>query len=104
MSKTAREFLDQIADALRAKGREVEVTEETTPSGSDFVWLYSPAPRGTGTLLDLHTRTISLSAARTNAKGSRWALGELRVGSTPWGKEFTAKTRSDIRISVDVYA
>lgn len=90
----AREFLDQIADTLRAKGREVEVSDTTNDYGT-FVWLSTIAPHW-------YDSTISLSAYR-NARTGRWRLGELKVRPGT-GKEFARTTRTDIRIAADVYA
>jgi hypothetical protein len=91
----ARQFLDEIADVLRASGRPVEITE-TEESFGTFVWLSSVAPRW-------YDRSISLSARKSNRTG-RWALGELKVGSTVSTKAFTRTSRSSIRIAAEVYA
>lgn len=90
----ARQFLDQIADTLRTKGRVVEVTV-TEESFGTFVWLYAPAP-------NWYDRSISLSARKSRG---RWALGELMVGpGVGEAKSFKRTTRTRIRIAADVYA
>lgn len=94
---TAREFFDQMADTLRAKGREVQITE-TEESFGTFVWLYAPAPHW-------YQRSLSLSVVQ---RKGRWNLGQLTVGSSVSGgrngRGFKRTTRSDIRIAIDVYA
>lgn len=97
--QNAREFLNEIAAALRAKGRIVEITE-TEESFGTFVWLSSPPQAW-------YERSISLSARKSNTSG-RWALGPLNVGSsgsgTKAGKSFKEELRWKIAIAVDVYA
>lgn len=96
MITTAREFIEEIAETLRTKGRTVEITE-TQESFGIFVWLYSPAPHW-------YDRTISLNARHSNRTG-RWALGKLSVGSSVSGtKQFERTTRTAIRIAAEVYA
>jgi hypothetical protein len=90
----AREFLDQMADTLRSKGREVEVTEQDAGFGK-FVWLSARAPHW-------FDATLSLSAAYSNRTG-RWSLGSLQV-RTGSGQKFTRYTRTAIRIAVDTWA
>lgn len=92
MSTNAREFLDQIAAILRAKGRKVEISE-TKESYGTFVWLSAIAPAWYE-----HTLTLSASYSTTT---KRWTLGELTIDH---GKIGVRKTRSDIRISAEVYA
>lgn len=94
MSKpNAREFVDEIADVLRAQGREVTV-EATDHEWGTFVWLSSIGP----TWIDAN---VSLSAAYTN-RTKRWRLGEIIV-RRPLGADVIKKTRTDIKIAADVY-
>lgn len=90
----AREFVDQIADQLRAKGRQVEITETEEAFGT-FVWMSAIAPKW-------YDYTISLSAAKGRAPGSRWKLGRLTVRGA--GKERYTQERSRIRSAIDIYA
>jgi hypothetical protein len=91
---SAREFLEEVAEILRSKGREVEITE-TEESFGTFVWLYAPAPKW-------YERSMSLSAARSGRTG-RWRLGPLSVGSTCVSPGFERNTRSKIKTAADVY-
>lgn len=95
MTTDARQFLDQIADILRAKGRDVEITE-TEESFGTFVYLSAIAPHW-------YDRSISLSARKSSRTG-RWALGKLSVGPSMNTKRFTRITRSAIRAAVEIYA
>lgn len=92
---TARQFLDEIAAGLRAKGREVTVTE-TQESFGTFVWLSAPAPRW-------FDYSITLSAAKSNRPGSRWRLGRMMVRGG-LSKEKYATTRRSVKICADVYS
>jgi hypothetical protein len=91
--KDARQFLDEIADQLRAKGRTVKITETEENFGT-FVWLSSLAPHW-------YDNTISLNAAKFTRTG-RWSLGEMKVHLSD--RTLTRTRRSDIRIAADVFA
>ena len=95
MTTNARQFLNEIADTLRASGRTVTI-EETTESFGTFAWLYAPAP-------NWYDRSISLSARFSDNTG-RWAIGELKVGPTSVSGGFIETTRHRIRTAVSVYA
>jgi hypothetical protein len=90
MTTNARQFLDEIAELLRAKGREVTVEEQQTDYGT-FVWLSALAPHW-------YDHSLSLSAAYIT-RTKRWRLGELTVDHKD-----ARKTRSHIRIAAEVYA
>lgn len=99
MTTNAREFLEEIAEDLRAKGRKVEIIETEEPFGT-FVWLSAPPQ-------NWYNRWISLSAAH-KTRTNRWSLGKLNVGASVGGsgkasKSFTKSTRTQIKISADVY-
>ena len=66
----AREFLDSMADVLRAHGHEVEVSATEEKFGT-HVWMKSQGQRW-------DSPRLTLSAAHMNRTG-RWELGELRV-------------------------
>lgn len=91
----AHQFLNEIADDLRAAGRtpEITVTEE---SFGTFVWMYAPAP-------NWYDRTIALSA-RFSTRTNRWALGEMILGGTITSPQMVVKGRRSIRSAVHVYA
>lgn len=90
---TARQFLDEIAATLRAKGRVVEITESQESFG-EFVYLYAPATAW-------YDRAISFNVARYASTG-RWNMGTLTVHTS--GKPVTAQTRRAMRIAAEVYA
>lgn len=91
---TARQFLDEIAATIRAKGRVVNITESQESFG-DFVHLYAPATAW-------YDRAISFNVARYTSTG-RWNMGTLTVHTTS-GKPVVARTRREMRLTAQVYA
>lgn len=94
MTVNARQFLDEVAEILRAAGRTVEI-EESAESFGTFAWLYSPAPRW-------YCRSISLSARYSNDT-KRWALGDMNIGPTCDNQGMVKTTRSSMKIAAEVY-
>ena len=94
MTTTAIQFLNEIADVIRAKGRAVEITE-TEESFGTFVWMYVPATHW-------YDRAMTFSAVKSNRTG-KWSMGVLVVTNTD-GKAIKADTRNSIRRVASVYA
>jgi hypothetical protein len=90
----AREFLDEVAEMLRAKGRRVEITE-TQESFGTYVFMAVPADHW-------YESTMYVNAALSSRTG-RWSLSPMTV-RTSMGKTFKRDTRSAIRIAADVWA
>jgi hypothetical protein len=89
----ARQFVDEIVEVLKAKGREVTV-EETDESFGKMVWVSATSP-------NWWMSPIHLSAFCSDST-KRWRLGEIKV-RTISGKTVVAKTRYKVRIIADVY-
>jgi hypothetical protein len=93
MTTNAREFIDEIADVLRSKGRTVTIDESPLSFGT-FVYMTSIAP-------NWYDRTISVSAS-FSTRTKRWTLGEMTIrgGSI----DLTRTKRADMKTAADVYA
>jgi hypothetical protein len=85
MTTTTRAFMEEIAEMIRAKGREVAITETSTT-----LRLSAPAPF-------YYEDAISMSASRIG-RTNKWRIDAMRVG------QFDVRTRSDMVISVRVHA
>jgi hypothetical protein len=94
LMRNAIDFLNGIAAQLREQGREVEVTK-TDEFFGQFVWLYSPAP-------NWYNRGITLSATLLTRTG-RWSLGMMTIGPSMSSPPMRRRTRSAMRIAVEVY-
>lgn len=94
----AYEFAQKQAEVLRAKGRQVEVHDETTESGLRIVHFVATAPRW-------FDHTIMISVVKRSGS-PRWRFSGLMI----WGgfadvkKKIEETTRSRVAIAVDVYS
>jgi hypothetical protein len=93
MSTNAREFLNEIADMLRAQGREVTIEESTHGFGT-MAWLQAVAP-------NWYDATINVSAVYST-RTNRWSLGDMKIRRS--SDTITATTRSRMKTAVSVYA
>ena len=93
MTTTARQFLDEVADIIRAKGRVVTIEESPLTFGT-FAWLNVEKTHWYDTGMNL--------SAAYNDRTKRWSLGTMNV--YPTTGTFTRKTRSAIKIAAGVYA
>ena len=85
MTTTTRAFMEEIAEMIRAEGREVTITETAAT-----LRLSAPAPH-------YYDDAISMSAVRFGGI-DRWKIDAMRVG------QFDVRTRADMVISVRVHA
>ncbi len=90
----ALEFVEQIADRLRAKGRDNVKLEVTDESFGKMAWLTTIGTQGRA--------TMNLSAFYSD-RTKRWSLGELKV-RPHYTKEKIRRTRTEIRIAAEVWA
>lgn len=91
---SAREFLDEVAQILRNKGREVQITETEETYGK-FTYLSSVAP-------NWYDSSISLAVRYSNST-KRWAIVAMDVRLSS-GKTISHDIRTNIRIAAEVYA
>ena len=85
MTTTTRAFMEEIAEMIRAEGREVTITETAAT-----LRLSAPAPH-------YYDAAISMSASRIG-RTNKWQIDAMRVG------QFDARTRTDMVISVRCHA
>lgn len=81
----ARQFLDEIAEVIRAAGREVTI-EETAESFGTFAWLSTRSTEGYHALITV--------GARYSNDTKRWALGEMHIWPSTLGKKTYKSRRS----------
>jgi hypothetical protein len=81
----ARQFLDRIAEIIRAAGREVTI-EETADDFGTFAWL---STRNT----ERHHALIYVGARYSN-RTKRWALTQMEIWPSTLGKQVVKSRRA----------
>lgn len=90
----ARQFLDEIAEIIRAAGREVTI-EETAENFGTFAWLSTRSTEGYHSLITL--------GARYSNDTKRWALGEMHIWPATLSRQ-VVKSRRRMRTSAETWA
>jgi len=90
----ARQFLDEVAEIIRAAGREVTI-EESNESFGRFAYLSTKS-------FKFGHSIITLSARHSNDT-KRWALGEMTIWPATLGKR-VVKTKSRMKIAAETWA